>query len=333
MTLNSDFKELLSLFIEFKARFLVVGGYALAAHLEPRYTKDLDIWVDPTLANGSKVFAALAKFGAPLSGIGIETFTEPGYFYVMGVPPTRVDVLTRVTGLKFSAAWKRRYMVPIEDLLVPFIGRADLILNKKAVGRPIDRIDVEHLQISEEVLDREEKLATAKQSRKPAATKSTNKPSKSAKRYWLMKCEPDCYSIDDLKRDKQTTWEGVRNYQARNFIRDDMKVGDEVLFYHSSCEPPGVAGLAKICKAPYPDDTAWDPKNMYFDPKSTPAEPIWMRVDVAFVRKFKDLIGLDRLKANEKLIGMLVTARGSRLSIQPVSPEHFAEVVKMAATA
>lgn len=154
---------------------------------------------------------------------------------------------------------------------------------------------------------------------------------KAAKRYWLFKCEPDCYSIDDLKRDKKTTWEGVRNYQARNLIRDEMQVGDDVLFYHSSCDPPGVAGLARICAAAYPDDTAWQAGNMYFDPKASPDNPIWMRVDVAFVKKFGELIDLDAMTANPRLEGLLALARGNRLSVQPVTADHFAEVLKMAA--
>lgn len=151
-----------------------------------------------------------------------------------------------------------------------------------------------------------------------------------AKRYWLLKTEPESYSIDDLKRDKRTFWEGVRNYQARNSIRDDMRVGDEALFYHSSCEPPGVVGVARICKAAYPDDTAWDAKSKYFDPKASPDNPIWMRVDIAFVRKFRKPVTLEELKANPKLNGMVVLARGSRLSVQPVSAEHFAAVLAMA---
>lgn len=146
-------------------------------------------------------------------------------------------------------------------------------------------------------------------------------------RYWLMKSEPDVYSIDDLKRDKTTFWDGVRNYQARNFMRDDMKVGDGVLFYHSSADPLGVAGIAKVCKTAYADFTALDPKNPHHDPKSTEAEPIWMMVDIEFVGKLKHLVTLQELKADPKLKEMMVCRPGARLSIQPVEKEHF-ELVK-----
>ncbi|MBX4189527.1 EVE domain-containing protein [Candidatus Parcubacteria bacterium] len=127
--------------------------------------------------------------------------------------------------------------------------------------------------------------------------------------YWLIKSEPDCYSIDDLKRDKKTSWSGVRNYQARNFIRT-MKVGDLVLFYHSSTEPKAVVGLAQVVKAPYAEK-----------------DPDWSAVDVAFVEKFKSPVTLSQIKINPKLEGMPLTEQGSRLSIQPVSKEHF-EIVK-----
>src|SRR5690606_17593040 len=106
------------------------------------------------------------------------------------------------------------------------------------------------------------------------------------KRYWLMKSEPGSYSIDDLQRDTRTSWEGVRNYQARNFMRDDMRPGDGVLFYHSGANPPGVAGLAKIARAAYPDPTALDPDSHYYDPKATKEDPRWVMVDIEFVEKF-----------------------------------------------
>lgn len=147
--------------------------------------------------------------------------------------------------------------------------------------------------------------------------------------YWLMKSEPSVYAIDDLMREGQTPWEGVRNYQARNFMRDKMCVGDLALFYHSNTNPPGVVGIGQICKAAYPDPTAWDPKSPYFDPKSTPDTPRWLRVDMAFVEKFPGMVTLPNLKANSKLAGMLVIQRGQRLSIQPVEPEHFLEVCAM----
>lgn len=148
-------------------------------------------------------------------------------------------------------------------------------------------------------------------------------------KYWLMKTEPDSYSIDDLKRDKTTSWDGVRNYQARNFIRDQMKVGDLVLFYHSSTEPPGVAGLAQISKSAYPDPTAWDPKNHHYDPKSDPAKPAWFMVDLKFVEKFPHLVSLEALRDNPKLKNLLVLKRGQRLSVQPVEKSDFEIVQKM----
>lgn len=138
-----------------------------------------------------------------------------------------------------------------------------------------------------------------------------------------MKSEPDVYSIDDLKKDKKTYWDGVRNYQARNFMRDEMKVGDEVLFYHSNATPPGVAGLAKVSKTAYPDFTAWDKKDKHYDPKSDPQDPRWYMVDIAYVKKFKNFVSLEDLKNNSKFEDMMVTKRGSRLSIQPVDKKHF----------
>ena len=143
------------------------------------------------------------------------------------------------------------------------------------------------------------------------------------KQYWLMKSEPGTYSIDDLARDGKTCWEGVRNYQARNFMRDRMAVGDEVLFYHSSTEPVGVAGVARLCRGAYPDYTAQDSKSRYHDPKATKAEPIWYMVDVAFVEKFTEVVSLAELKAAKELDGMLARRRGQRLSVQPVEAAHF----------
>ncbi|HKY62416.1 MAG TPA: EVE domain-containing protein [bacterium] len=147
--------------------------------------------------------------------------------------------------------------------------------------------------------------------------------------YWLMKSEPESYSIDDLKRDKKTHWDGVRNYQVRNFMRDQMKVGDMVLFYHSSAEPPGVAGLAQIGKTGYPDPTAWDPKDHHYDPKSDPTNPTWLMVDVKFVEKFPHFVSLAELRANTKLKDLLVLKRGMRLSVQPVEKAHFEIIQKM----
>ena len=142
-------------------------------------------------------------------------------------------------------------------------------------------------------------------------------------RYWLIKSEADCYSIDDLKRDKKEPWSGVRNYQARNFMRDDMKVGDGVLYYHSSAKDNGVYGIAKVASKPYPDPTQFDKKSEYYDPKATKEKPMWFLVDMAFVKKFKEPILLSEIKIDPNLEGMVVRERGSRLSIQPVSEKHF----------
>lgn len=150
-----------------------------------------------------------------------------------------------------------------------------------------------------------------------------------AKRYWLMKSEPDVYAIDDLERDGTTHWDGVRNYQARNFMRDEMKVGDLVLFYHSNAKPPGVTGIAQVVKEGYPDHTAWDKKSKYHDPKSDPAEPRWSMVDIGFVERFPDVVPLDALKADTRFDDMLVTQRGQRLSVQPVEKRHFEAVRKL----
>lgn len=146
---------------------------------------------------------------------------------------------------------------------------------------------------------------------------------------WLMKSEPSCYSIDDLKKQKTTSWDGVRNYQARNYMRDTMKLHDDVLFYHSNTDQIGIVGLAKVCKLAHPDITAWDPKSDHFDPKSTKENPIWMMVDVEFVQKFKRVITLQEIKMHEQLQHMLVARKGMRLSIQPVSPEHLAIIKEM----
>ena len=144
--------------------------------------------------------------------------------------------------------------------------------------------------------------------------------------YWLMKSEPDAFSIDDLKaRPKQTEpWDGVRNYQARNSMRDQMKVGDGVFFYHSSCEVPGIYGLAEIASTAYPDPSQFDPKSKYYDPASKPEEPRWYLVDVKYKRHLKRPLTLEEIKQHEKkLAGMALIQRGSRLSVQPGRPEHW----------
>ena len=147
-------------------------------------------------------------------------------------------------------------------------------------------------------------------------------------RYWLMKSEPDAYSIDRLAKDKTAPWTGVRNYQARNFMRDQMTKGDKVLFYHSSCEQPGIVGIAEVCKLAYPDETQFDSKSDYFDPKSTRDNPRWLHVDVKFVKKTR-LISLNELREHKALANMRVLARGNRLSITPVDPAEWDYLSKL----
>ncbi|HWV39740.1 MAG TPA: EVE domain-containing protein [Vulgatibacter sp.] len=149
------------------------------------------------------------------------------------------------------------------------------------------------------------------------------------KRCWLLKSEPSTYSIEDLERDGRTTWEGVRNYQARNFLRE-MKVGDRVLFYHSSTEPPAVAGLARVVREAYPDPFAFDPASKYHDPGSRPEDPRWFTVDVGFVERFDELVPLSVLRADPALEGMELLRRGSRLSVQPVTERQYDRVVQLA---
>ena len=149
-------------------------------------------------------------------------------------------------------------------------------------------------------------------------------------RYWLFKSEPDVYSIDDLERDGSTYWEGIRNYQARNFMRDDCKVGDLILYYHSNAKPPGVAGIARISGEAYPDPHQFEEDSKYYDPKSTTENPRWLVVDIAFVAKFERLLPLNELKADEDLDGMLVIRKGQRLSVQPVERHHFEHVCALA---
>ena len=147
-------------------------------------------------------------------------------------------------------------------------------------------------------------------------------------RCWLMKSEPSVYSIDDLERDGQTSWEGVRNFQARNFIRDDMKVGDRVLFYHSNADPAGVAGLARVARTAYPDPSARDPRSEYFDARATDEDPRWFMVDLEFEERFPALVSLDTLRHTAGLEKMLVINR-SRLSVQPVTDAEFEIVVRL----
>ena len=152
---------------------------------------------------------------------------------------------------------------------------------------------------------------------------------KRAMKFWLMKTEPDVYSIDDLERDGTEPWEGVRNYQARNSMRE-MAEGDLVIFYHSNAKPPGAAGVCRVSREAYPDDTQFDKNSKYHDPKSKKEDPRWSLVQVAFVEKFAEPVSLQALKDDPALEGMLVTQKGSRLSVQPVEKKHFKRVLKMA---
>ena len=141
--------------------------------------------------------------------------------------------------------------------------------------------------------------------------------------YWLMKSEPDDYSIDDLKRDKREPWDGIRNYQARNFMRDDMQIGDEVFFYQSNCKEPGIVGIMTVASKAYPDPTQFDKKDKHYDAKSDPDNPRWILVDVAFVKKLKRTITLSEIKAHPELGDMVLTRKGNRLSIMPVTEDEW----------
>jgi len=150
--------------------------------------------------------------------------------------------------------------------------------------------------------------------------------------YWLMKSEPDAYSIDHLRSQKRRTdhWDGIRNYQARNFMRDQMKTGDLAFFYHSNCSEPAVVGIMEIVSAAYPDHTAFDPNEKHFDAKSDPDNPRWLMVDVKFKKKLKMPITLQAIKAEKKLADMRLVQRGNRLSILPVTPGEWRHILKMA---
>ena len=149
-----------------------------------------------------------------------------------------------------------------------------------------------------------------------------------SKKYWLMKTEPDVFSIDHLKKNKTTLWEGVRNYQARNFMMA-MEVGDPVLFYHSSCEVPGVSGIAVVSKKAIPDPAQFDKKSEYYDPKATKEKPIWQCVEVKFVTKFNEVVSLEQIKKDKKLETMLVIKKGQRLSVQPATEAEFEHIHKL----
>lgn len=148
--------------------------------------------------------------------------------------------------------------------------------------------------------------------------------------YWLFKSEPNEFSIDDLakKLPKAEHWDGVRNYQARNFMRDAMKVGDQAFFYHSNCDEPGIVGIITVASKAYPDHTAFDKKDSHYDPKSDPENPHWMMVDVKIKRKLKRTISLKELKENAKLKDMKLVQRGNRLSVMPIDKKHWDLILK-----
>jgi predicted RNA-binding protein with PUA-like domain len=149
--------------------------------------------------------------------------------------------------------------------------------------------------------------------------------------YWLMKSEPDAFSIDDLQAMPKKTehWDGVRNYQARNMMRDQMKKGDLIFFYHSNCKVPGIVGIAEVVKEGYPDHTAFDPEGKYYDPKSDKENPRWYMVDVKFKRKLKRVISLEELKGLPQLEGMPLVRKGNRLSVMPVAEEHWKAILAL----
>lgn len=147
-----------------------------------------------------------------------------------------------------------------------------------------------------------------------------------------MKSEPDTYSYAQLEEDGRTMWDGVRNYQARNFMQREMKVGDDVLFYHSSTAVPGVVGVARVASEPYPDPTQFDANSPYYDPKATSEEPRWYLVDVEPVMRLKSLVSLKEMREDPALEGMVLLRRGNRLSVMPIEPEHYARILELAGT-
>ncbi|MGP1664778.1 MAG: EVE domain-containing protein [Rhodanobacter sp.] len=148
--------------------------------------------------------------------------------------------------------------------------------------------------------------------------------------YWLMKSEPDVFSIDDLKSRRQEPWDGVRNYQARNFMRDGMRPGDKIFFYHSNCTVPGIVGIAEVVTDAYPDPSQFDPNSKYFDSGSSRDKPRWMLVDVKFVQKFKQIVSLDSLKKDPVLTDMPLVRKGNRLSVMPVDASAWKHILSLA---
>ncbi len=174
------------------------------------------------------------------------------------------------------------------------------------------------------------KKATTKKPAKKAPPKQSASARGGGRRYWLVKTEPNVYSIDDLARDGKTMWDGVRNYQARNLMRDEMRPGDPVLIYHSNADPMAIVGLAEVAGPSYPDPTAFDRKDKHFDPKSDPDAPTWMLVDVAFVDKFPAPLDRQTLADVPALADMMLLRRGSRLSVQPVTAAEYKAVLALA---
>ncbi len=158
---------------------------------------------------------------------------------------------------------------------------------------------------------------------------NTSKPSETFMQYWLMKSEPSEYGIEDLKRDKTEHWDGVRNYQARNMMRDQMKKNDLAFLYHSNCDEIGIVGVMTVHREGYPDHTAFDKKDKHYDPKSDPENPRWIMVDVKYKRKLKRTITLQELKTHKKLEGMQLLQKGNRLSIMPVSEQHWEYILSL----
>ncbi len=147
--------------------------------------------------------------------------------------------------------------------------------------------------------------------------------------HWLVKSEPESFSIDDLKRKRQEPWDGVRNYQARNFMRDGMRPGDQVFFYHSNCAVPGIVGIAEVATDAYPDPSQFDPHSKYFDSASSRGEPRWILVDMLFVRKLGRIISLDEMRTQNALADMMLLRKGNRLSVLPVEPAHWRAILAL----
>ncbi|MFY9340980.1 MAG: EVE domain-containing protein [Planctomycetota bacterium] len=160
-------------------------------------------------------------------------------------------------------------------------------------------------------------------------SRSAAEPKTRPRRYWLFKSEPTTYGFDQFVKDRRTTWGGVRNYQARNLLRDEIAVGDGVLFYHSSAEPTAIAGIARVVKAGYPDPTAFEPKSEYYDPDSDPQDPTWFQVDIECVGAMREPVTRERCKQEPALAAMVLLARGSRLSVQPVTADEWRTILKL----